>query len=203
MTKYKHYEGGVTTSGVGAETGFAFTRRRLGCYCVPAAGESCSHSDWTGELDRGAVLPARPARAGGGAAPRATQQAARRSGPSAEFRQGIAKGSLLCMPGDEDDETADGETIWFVNALGPQEKNTETFMCGPCKLVKSHYSVPVQWLNLKELTDEHAIFTVWPTEQDRVAVTHVMGMEDLEWEKVEAGKYYMSRAQYDACNDQL
>ena len=48
LTKYKHYEGGVTTSGVGAETGFAFTRRRLGCYCVPAAGESCSHVDWTG-----------------------------------------------------------------------------------------------------------------------------------------------------------
>jgi hypothetical protein len=116
----------------------------------------------------------------------------RRSGPSTEFRQGIEKGSLLCMPGDEDDETADGESIWFVNALGPQEKNDETLQCGPCKLVKNHYSVPVQWLNLQELTDEHAAFKVWPTEQDRVAVTHLMGMEGLEWEKVE-GSYTSCR----------
>ena len=29
------------------------------------------------------------------------------------------------------------------------------------------------------------IFKVWPTEQDRVAVTHLMGMTDLAWEKVE------------------
>ncbi len=62
--------------------------------------------------------------------------------------------------------------------------------------------MPVQWLNLEELTDEHAIFKVWPTEQDRIAATHLMGMEDLKWEKVEDGKYYMSRAQYDPCNDQ-
>ena len=44
---------------------------------------------------------------------------------------------------------------------------------------------------------------VWPTEQDRIAATHLMGMEDLKWEKVEDGKYYMSRAQYDTCNEQL
>ena len=30
LMSYKHYEGGVTVSGVGAETGFAFTRSRLG-----------------------------------------------------------------------------------------------------------------------------------------------------------------------------
>ena len=69
--------------------------------------------------------------------------------------------------------------------------------------VKGHFSVPVQWLNLDELTDEYAIFSVWPTEQDRIAATHIMGMSDLEWAKVEGGKYYMSRAQYDRCNDQL
>ena len=39
--------------------------------------------------------------------------------------------------------------------------------------------------------------------EDRIAATHLMGMEDLAWEKVEAGMYYMSRAQYDACNEQL
>ena len=71
------------------------------------------------------------------------------------------------------------------------------------RLVKGHFSVPVEWLDLEELTDDHAIFKVWPTEQNRIAATHLMGMEDLAWEKVEAGKYYMSRAQYDACNDQL
>ena len=132
----------------------------------------------------------------GGAAPRATQQAARRSGPSAEFRQSISNSSLLCLPGDEDDETADGETIWFVNALGPQEKNAETFDCGPTRLVKGHFSVPVEWLNLEELTDEHAIFKVWPTEQDRIAATHLMGMEDLAWEKEGGGGegLYVARA---------
>ena len=67
----------------------------------------------------------------------------------------------------------------------------------------NHYSVPVQWLNLVELTDEHAIFEVWPTEQDRIAVKHLMDMPDLKWDKVEGGRFYMSRAQYDAGNDQL
>ena len=33
LLAYKHYEGGVTVAGVGAETGFKFTRRRLGCCC--------------------------------------------------------------------------------------------------------------------------------------------------------------------------
>ena len=143
------------------------------------------------------------------------------------------------MPGDEDDETADGEDIWFVNALGPQEKNIDTFQCGPCKLIKHHYSVPVEWLILDELTDEYAIFKVWPTEQvlpqplckyayslttttcyslytvtynyasthcmwqDRIAVTHLMDMPDLKWDKVENGKRYMSRTQYDFCNAQM
>ena len=90
----------------------------------------------------------------------------------------------------------------FVNALGPQEKNETTFACGPCTLKKGTYSIPVQWLNLVELTDEHAIFEVWPTEQDRIAATHVMDMPGLEWAKQAGGKLYMSRAQYDLCNEQ-
>ena len=76
-------------------------------------------------------------------------------------------------------------------------------ICGPCKLVRNHFSVPVQWLNLDELTDEYAIFSVWPTEQDRIAATHLMGVPDLKWAKVEGGKHFMDRAQYDLCNDQL
>ena len=32
---------------------------------------------------------------------------------------------------------------------------------------------------------------------------HLMGMPDLEWDKVEGGLYYMSRKQYDAGNEQL
>ena len=56
---------------------------------------------------------------------------------------------------------------------------------------------------MKELTDEYAIFKVWPTEQDRVAATHFMDMPDLKWDKVEGGEYYMARAKYDLCNDQL
>ena len=86
---------------------------------------------------------------------------------------------------------------------GPAKKNEDTFDCGPTKLIKHHYSVPVQWLNLVELSDEYAIFKVWPTEQDRLAVTHLMDMPDLKWEKVEAGCYYMSRTQYEFSNAQL
>lgn len=120
-----------------------------------------------------------------------------------EYRNSIKEGSLLCALGDSDDETADGESIWYANALGPQEKNETTFPCGPCTLKKGHYSVPIQWLNLVELTDEHAIFEDWPTEQNRIAATHLLEMPDLKWEKVEGDKYYMSRAQYDAGNEQL
>ena len=155
-----------------------------------------------GELDKGSVKPA--GGGGGGAARRATKQPAKtQSGPSKSFRDGIDDGSLCCMPGDSDDETADGESIWYVNALGPQEKNTVTFACGPCTLKKGNYSIPIQWLNLLELTDEYAIFEDWPTEQNRIAATHLLDMPDLKWAKVKDGRYYMSRAQYDACNEQL
>jgi len=76
--------------------------------------------------------------------------------------------------------------------------------CGPCTLTKNHYSVPVQWLTLHELTDEYAVFKVWQTEQNRIAVTHIMGVPDLKWAKEEQrGKHFMSRAQYELCNDQL
>ena len=33
--------------------------------------------------------------------------------------------------------------------------------------------------------------------------THLMDMPDLKWDKVEDGKYYLSRAQYDAGNEQV
>ena len=97
-------------------------------------GASCCHAGWTGEADRGVVMPARSGAAARSAAP----QAPRRSGPSPAFRAGIKLGSLLCMYGDEDDETADGESVWFVNALGRQEKNIETKPCGPCTLASAH-----------------------------------------------------------------
>ena len=84
----------------------------------------------------------------------------------------------------------------------PQQKNESTFACGPCTLKKGHYSIPVEWLNLIELTDEHAIFEVWPTEQDRIAATHLMDMPDLTCEKVEEGVFHMPREQYDLCNAQ-
>ena len=109
-----------------------------------------------------------------------TRQAPRRGGPSAAYRDSIDENSLLTMPGDEDDETADGETIWFARATGPAEQNEHTFDCGPSRLIKNHYSVPVEWLNLDELTDEHAIFSVWPTEQDRIATSHLLPMHRRE-----------------------
>ena len=49
----------------------------------------------------------------------------------------------------------------------------------------------------------YAVFSVWPTEQDRIAATHFMGIPDLEWAKVEGGNHYMARTQYDLCNEQL
>ena len=124
-------------SGVGAEMGFAFTRCRRGCFCVPAPGEGCCHSLWTGKLDRGFVKPAKPARGGGAAA---AQPRTRRTGPSAAFRQSIDMRSLLCMPGDEDDETADGESVWYANALGVRSL---ALYCTPsaqhiCPLPTSH-----------------------------------------------------------------
>ena len=94
-------------------------------------------------------------------------------------------------------------SIWFANARGPQEKNTETKQCGPLTLKKGAYSIPITWLNLVELTDEYAIFEGWPTEQDRIPATHLLDMPDLKWEKNEDGKFYMSREQYDFCNEQL
>ena len=44
--------------------------------------------------------------------------------------------------------------------------------------------------------------STWPSEQDRIAVTHLLGMDDLTCE-LKDGMYYMSRAQYDMCNEQL
>ena len=126
----------------------------------------------------------------------------RSSGASASFRSSIGANSLLQFPGAEDDETADGETIWYANALGPQEKNTETYDCGPCRLVKGHFSIPIEWLNLEELTDEYAIFTPWPTEQNRIAATLAMEMPDIAWAKVEDGRYYLAREHYDLGNEQ-
>ena len=92
--------------------------------------------------------------------------------------------------------------IWFVNARGPPEKNTVTYDCGPTRLINGHFSVPIEWVNLDELTDEYAIFKVWPTEQDRVAVTRLMDMPDMKWEKEEDGRFFMKRAQYDHANEQ-
>ena len=100
LMSYKHYEGGSTVRGVGNVEGFAFARSRRGCYCVPAQGESCSHVQWTGELDRGKVKPVSAARTGGAAAP--PRAATRRGGPSVAYRNSIDDGFLLCMPGDED-----------------------------------------------------------------------------------------------------
>ena len=44
---------------------------------------------------------------------------------------------------------------------------------------------------------------VWPTEQDRIPATHLLDVPNLKWDKVEDGKYYMVRKQYDFCNEQL
>uniref|UniRef100_A0A7S0NR32 Uncharacterized protein n=1 Tax=Calcidiscus leptoporus TaxID=127549 RepID=A0A7S0NR32_9EUKA len=108
------------------------------------------------------------------------------------------------MPGDEDDETADGECTWFVEALGPQEKNQKTYDCGPCStLIKNHYSVPVKWVNLFKLTVEFAIFKVWPTAQNRIAVAHLLPLSGLKWAKQEGDLLYMTREMYDLAVEQV
>ena len=85
-------------------------------------------------------------------------------------------------------------------ARGPEEKNESTIACGPTTLVKNHYSVPVEWVNLHELNDEFAIFKAWPSEQDRVAATHLLPVPELKWEKEEGGLFYLARSEYDlAC----
>ena len=72
-------------------------------------------------------------------------------------------------------------------ARGPEEKNESTIACGPTTLVKNHYSVPVEWVNLHELNDEFAIFKAWPSEQNRVAATHLLAVPELKWAKEEGG----------------
>lgn len=91
----------------------------------------------------------------------------------------------------------------IVPPLQPQEQNLITEDDGPCRLIKNHYSVRMEWVKLVELTDDYAIFESWPTEQKRIPVTHLMDMPDLVWAKVEDGRYYMTRAQYDMGNEQL
>ena len=75
--------------------------------------------------------------------------------------------------------------------------------CGPCLLKKGNYSVPIKWFILHKLTEDYAIFKHWPTEQDRIATTHLLEMPDIKWTKVEHGLHYMSREQYDLNNDQV
>ena len=80
------------------------------------------------------------------------------------------------------------------------EKNESTITCGPTTLVKNHYSVPVEWVNLHELNDEFAIFKAWPSEQNRVAATHLLPVPELKWAKEEGGLFYLARSEYDlAC----
>ena len=41
------------------------------------------------------------------------------------------------------------------------------------------------------------------TWQDRLPATHFLDMPDIEWAKKEGGRFFMSRSQYDHCNEQL
>ena len=83
---------------------------------------------------------------------------------------------------------------------GPEEKIESTIACGPTTLVKNHYSVPVEWVNLHELNDDFAIFKAWPSEQNRVAATHLLAVPELKWAKEEGGLFYLARSEYDlAC----
>mmetsp|Transcript_44849 Transcript_44849/g.145727 ORF Transcript_44849/g.145727 Transcript_44849/m.145727 type:complete len:248 (-) Transcript_44849:199-942(-) len=54
--------------------------------------------------------------------------------------------------------------------------------------------------NLHELNDEFAIFKAWPSEQNRVAATHLLPVPELKWAKEEGGLFYLARSEYDlAC----
>ena len=67
-------------------------------------------------------------------------------------------------------------------------------------LVWSDKSVPVQWVNFHELNDDFAIFKAWPSEQNRVAATHLLPLPELKWAKEEDGLFYLARSEYDlAC----
>ena len=58
----------------------------------------------------------------------------------------------------------------------------------------------VEWVNLHELNDEFAIFKAWPSEQNRVAATHLLAVPELKWAKEEGGLFYLARSEYDlAC----
>jgi len=70
------------------------------------------------------------------------------------------------------------------------EKYEERAARWPLTLVKNHYSVPVEWVNLHELNDEFAIFKAWPSEQNRVAATHLLPVPELKWAKEEGGSLF-------------
>ena len=106
----------------------------------------------------------------------------------------------------QDDKTADGEIRGSPHGARPGgeeptlEKYEERAARWPLTLVKNHYSVPVEWVNLHELNDEFAIFKAWPSEQNRVAATHLLAMPELKWAKEEGGLFYLARSEYDlAC----
>ena len=44
------------------------------------------------------------------------------------------------------------------------------------------------------------VFKAWPSEQNRVAATHLLPVPELKWAKEEGGLFYLARSEYDlAC----
>ena len=105
----------------------------------------------------------------------------------------------------QDDKTADGEIRGSPHGARPGgeeptlEKYEERAAHWPLTLVKNNGASRVGQ-NLHELNDEFAIFKAWPSEQNRVAATHLLAVPELKWAKEEGGLFYLARSEYDlAC----
>ena len=104
-------------------------------------------------------------------------------------------------PGQDDEPTA-RYVVRHGARPGGEEPTLEKYeeRAARWPLTKNHYSVPVEWVNLHELNDEFAIFKAWPSEQNRVAATHLLPVPELKWAKEEGGLFYLARSEYDlAC----
>ena len=85
-------------------------------------------------------------------------------------------------------------------ARGPEEKNNSTITCGPTTLVKNHYSVPVDWVNLHELIDDLPSSRLGRASKAASPRRTCSPCQSSKWAKEEDGLFYLARSEYDlAC----
>ena len=75
-------------------------------------------------------------------------------------------------------------------ARGPEEMNKSTIACGPTTLVKNHYSVPVDWVNLHELNDDLPSSRLGRASKTASPRRACLPVPELKWAKEEGGSLF-------------